>query len=112
MMKNIHYLNQEIIKLETARVNLQKNVLDVNERAIADADIDERKELYESHDAIINFINAQTLIINHCVYQIQTMHTDAYVNDLKNLIKKQKYYIELLGGNPSNLNYILNSDIC
>jgi hypothetical protein len=111
-MNNIYYLNQEILKLETLRVNLQKSVLDVNERAIADADIDERKELYQSHDAIIDFINAQTTVINICVNQIQSMHTNAYVNDLKDLIKKQKYYIQLLGGNPSNLNYILNSDIC
>lgn len=111
-MTNIHQLKYELQNLEKLRVNLQKLVLDVNEKAIADSPVEERQELYKSHDMIIDFINAQTRLIDMCVYQIQTMYSKQYVSDLQDLIKKQKFYIQNLGGNPSILSYITANDLC
>lgn len=110
-MANLYFLKSEIAKLELSRSNLQKMVLDVNEKAIAEAPLEERKELYTSHDAIIDFINAQTNVIDLCISHIQGMYSKEYVADLKDLIAKQKFYIKVLGGNHSLINHILKSDI-
>ena len=107
----IYQLKYELQNVEKLRVNLQKLVLDVNEKAIADAPTEERQELYKSHDMIIDFINAQTKLIDMCIYEIHHMYSKNYVQDLQDLIRKQKFYIRSLGGNPSILSYIKENDL-
>lgn len=108
---NLFYLKHELKKLEIMRNDLQKSVLDVNEKAIAEAPVEDRKELYRTHDNIIDFINAQTNCINLCINIMENMYSKEYVNDLKDTINKQKYYIRNLGGNNSIISYIKNTDL-
>jgi glutamate/tyrosine decarboxylase-like PLP-dependent enzyme len=111
-MANTYHLQNELLKLESMRTNLQKSVLDVNEKAISQAEIEDRAELYKSHDAIIDFINAQTNVINLCIKHVENMHTKEYVKHLQDTINKQRFYIKNLGGNPSNISYIKCEDLC
>jgi uncharacterized protein Yka (UPF0111/DUF47 family) len=92
-------------------MKLQKNVLDINEQAITQAPKEEREELYKTHDAIVNFINEQTYVIQILSVNITNMYSREYVKDLNNLIQKQRKYIEVLGGNPSNINFIKMQDL-
>lgn len=111
-MNQIFYLKDKLSRLEMMRDNLQKTVLDANEKAISEAPIEDRKELYKTHDLIIDFINEQTNMINLTVNTIQKMYSKEYVLDLQNTIKNQKFYIQSLGGNNSIISYIKNEDLC
>jgi uncharacterized protein YqgQ len=111
-MNQIFYLKDKLSRLEMMRDNLQKTVLDANEKAISEAPIEDRKELYKTHDLIIDFINEQTNMINLTVNTIQKMYSKEYVLDLQNTIKKQKFYIQSLGGNNSIISYIKTEDLC
>jgi uncharacterized protein YqgQ len=110
-MINTAYLYELLNKLEANRATLQKNVLDVNEAQIYQADYKDRAELFKSHDAIVNYINDQTDIINMLTNEVTKMYSKEYVKDLQTTISKQRYFIKVLGGNPSNINYIKNDDI-
>jgi hypothetical protein len=104
-------LNTLLINLEEKRKHLQKNILDVNEKQIFEAPKEDREELFKTHDSIIDFINFQTDVINKLTNNIIQCYTKQYVNDLQDTIKKQRYYIKQLGGNPSIISYVKPSDL-
>jgi hypothetical protein len=110
-MLSISYLVEQLDKIELKRIDLQKNVLDVNEREIYKADKKEQAELFKSHDAIIDFINYQSEIIGTLVNEFTKTYSKEYVKDLQDTIAKQRYYIKDLGGNPSNINFIKMQDL-
>jgi hypothetical protein len=110
-MLSISYLIEQLDKIELKRIELQKNVLDVNEREIYKADIKEQAELFKAHNAIIDFINYQSEIIVLLVNESTKTYSKEYVQDLQNTITKQRYYIKDLGGNPSNINFIKMQDL-
>jgi hypothetical protein len=110
-MQNTHIIYSLVLDCEKRREELQKFVLDVNERQILEAPKEDRDELYKTHDAIINFINIQTSVINQLTSKIVKSYSKEYVNDLQNTISKQRYYIKQLGGNPSIINYTTLNDI-
>jgi hypothetical protein len=110
-MRNTNELYALILELEQKREYLQKYVLDVNERQIIEADIQDRKELYKTHDSILNFIDFQTDIINKLINSFVKSYSKEYVKDLTDTITKQRYYIKQLGGNPSNISYVKLTDL-
>lgn len=110
-MLNTHEIYSLILDLEQRRERLQKFVLDVNERQIFEAPIEDRAELFKTHDNIINFINFQTEIVNRLTNTLVQSYSKEYVKDLQDTITKQRYYIKQLGGNPSNLNFVKLKDL-
>ena len=100
-----------ILKLEAKRDQLQREVLDVNEAQILQADYKDRAELFKSHNAIIDVINMQTETIDLLVNELIKSYSKEYVQDLQNTIKKFRAYVKDLGGNPSVINFIKNEDI-
>jgi hypothetical protein len=110
-MLNTHEIYQLVLDLEQRRENLQKYILDVNERQIFEAPKEDRAELFKTHDAILNFINFQTDVINILTNNLVQSYSKAYVKDLQNTITKQSFYIKQLGGNPSNLNFVTLKDL-
>lgn len=110
-MLNTHELYTLVLDLEKRRENLQKFILDVNERQIFEANKEDRAELFRTHDAIVNFINFQTDVINTLTNNVVQSYSKSYVKDLQDTITKQRYYIKQLGGNPSNLNFVKLKDL-
>lgn len=110
-MLNTHEIYRLVLDLEQKRENLQKFILDVNEKQIYEAPVEDRAELFKTHDAIINFINFQTDVINNLTNTLVQSYSKAYVKDLQDTISKQRYYIKQLGGNPSNINFTKMQDL-
>lgn len=110
-MLSTTYLIEQLNLLEAKREQLEKNVLNVNEKQIYQADKADQAELFKAHDAIVDLINYQTDIINIFCNEFTKTYSKEYVQDLQNTISKQRYYIKNLGGNPSNINFIKMEDL-
>jgi sensor domain CHASE-containing protein len=106
------YLIQNIInKHNTSYSNFWNEILDENQKQIdSTIDYNDRQILQATQNKIITFINEQSNMIEVLCKQLASSPTVEQVNYLKRYNSAAKAYIRNLGGNPSNLTFIKESD--
>jgi hypothetical protein len=108
-------MNTEIEKIQLKHDAIYQkfwiDILEPNQSEINNiTDFDERKQLQQTQNKIASFINYQSDIIESLIKEIQKRPTQHQLEFYKNLANDAKNYIKILGGNPSNLSYIKNTD--
>ena len=108
-------MNTEIEKIQLKHDAIYQkfwiDILEPNQSEINNiTDFDERKQLQQTQNKIASFINYQSDIIESLIKEIQKRPTRHQLEFYKNLANDAKKYIKVLGGNPSNLSYIKNTD--
>lgn len=105
------YLIEIINKTEKSYNDLWNEVLEENQKQInATNDLNERQILQATQNKIVTYINEQTDLILYLTKQLAKAPTVEQMNYLKRENKAAKAYIRSLGGNPSNLSFIKESD--
>jgi hypothetical protein len=108
-------MNTEIEKIQIKHDAIYQkfwiDILEPNQSEINNiTDFDERKQLQQTQNKIASFINYQSDIIESLIKEIEKRPTQDQLEFYKNLANDAKKYIKVLGGNPSNLSYIKNTD--
>jgi len=105
------YLIEILNKQEKNYNDFWNEVLDENQKQInATNDVNERQILQDSQNKIVTYINQQTDLIIYLTKQLAKATPIEQINYLKRENKAAKAYIRSLGGNPSNLSFIKESD--
>jgi hypothetical protein len=99
------------LKVDAIYQKFWNDILEPNQKEINNTiDFEERKQLQQTQNKIANFINYQSDIIENLLNELENRPTKSQLEFYKNLATDAKKYIEILGGNPSNLSYIKKSD--
>jgi len=105
------YLIEILNKQEKKYNDFWNEILDENQKQInATNDYNERQILQASQNKIVTYINEQTDLIIYLTKQLAKAPSIEQMNYLKRENKAAKAYIRSLGGNPSNLSFIKESD--
>ena len=75
-------------------------------------DFKDRQILQATQNKIIAYVNEQSEAIEYLLKQLAKAPTVEQINYYKRYCNEARFYIKNLGGNPSNLNFIMNKDIC
>jgi hypothetical protein len=89
------------------------DVLEPNQSEINNiTDFEDRKQLQQTQNKICSFVNYQSDLIESLLSELEKRPTKQQLTFYINLANDAKKYIMVLGGNPSNLNYIKPTDLC
>lgn len=105
----IIYSNLEVLNSYIDLVD--KKVLEPYKTDIMRLPASEQKSEWYKYTLINNLITQTIETIDLMITQISTMHTDKEVQDLKQYISNLRKYIKSLGGNPTNVNNTLSTDL-
>lgn len=108
------YLIETILTKHNESYNkFWREVLEPNQSEINNiTDYKERQILQATQNKIATYINEQSDIIEQLLKQLAKAPTDEQINYYKRYCKQARVYIENLGGNPSNVSYIIDKDLC
>lgn len=110
---NIDVLNQILTKHNAHYHKIWSEVLEPNQREINNiTDYKERQTLQATHDKIAQYVNEQSDLIEYLIRHLAKAPTVSELEYYKRYARQARYYIKNLGGNPSTLNYINDSDLC
>jgi hypothetical protein len=99
------------LKVDAIYQKFWNDILEPNQKEINNTiDFEERKQLQQTQNKIANFINYQSDIIENLLNELENRPTKSQLEFYKNFANDAKKYIKVLGGNPSNLSYIKNTD--
>ena len=106
------YLIENILAKQNNNYNsFWNDVLDENQKQINNtSDLNERQILQATQNKIVTYINQQSDLIEYLLKDLAKSPTVEQVNYLKRYNAAAKAYIRNLGGNPSNLSFIKESD--
>jgi len=105
-------INDLVHRLASKQNDVFNNFIYPNEKAIASLPAENQQIAYKEHDAIVEFINYQTDVINYLLLQLEKRPTVSQYEFKKRHLEQALYYIEKLGGNSSILSYVKASDLC
>ena len=89
-----------------------REILEPNQTEINNiTDFKERQTLQATQNKIINYINEQSDTIEYLLKKLAKSPTQNELDYYKKYCKQARFYITNLGGNPSNLSYIKDSDL-
>lgn len=108
------YLIETIIqKHNISYEKFWREVLELNQTEINNiTDYKERQILQATQNKIIAYINEQSDTIEFLLEKLAKAPSQEQINYYKKYCTQARFYIKNLGGNPSNLNYIKDSDLC
>lgn len=110
---NIHELNNILLNHNKQYQNFWSNVMEPNQREINNTtDYNERKILQATQDKIAIYINEQSDLIEYLVTQLAKAPSKSELDFYKRYVTHARYYITQLGGSPSILNHIKDTDLC
>ena len=108
---NTYFLENILNKQEKDYNDFWSEILDENQKQInSTTDYKERQVLQDTQNKIVTYVNGQTDLIVYLLKQLAKAPTNEQMNYLKRENKAAKAYIRSLGGNPSNLSFIKESD--
>ena len=110
---NIDVLNQLLIKHNKEYQNFWTEILEPNQRLINETtDYRERQILQSTQDKIAAYINEQSDLVERLIGLLAVAPDKKEIEYYKRYCKQARYYIKNLGGNPSLLNFIKETDLC
>lgn len=110
---NIHELNLILNKANAKYQKIWTEVLEPNQREINNTtDFKERQILQATQDKIAVYVNEQSELIEYLITQLAKAPTVSELDYYKRYAKQARHYIKNLGGNPSILNFIKDTDLC
>jgi hypothetical protein len=108
---NTYLIEQIIDKQNKNYSTFWHDVIDENQKEINTiTDYKERQILQATQNKIVSYINQQSDLIEYLLKNLAQSYTKEQIEYYKKYNRAAIAYIRNLGGNPSNLNFIKDTD--